>query len=770
MANRESTLTVSLIDEISKPALRVEEALKAAEIQVKSIAAAMGESGASDRLVGQLAKIGASAEDVRAVAAAFVDYSHAAGLAANSADWTVEQARAVRSWETSTIQSVRNVLKERTAESLAMRNLMRDQNAQLETDIAAQVKIVQEGQEKQALAIREGVKAQELAQRRQGEGRRRFAEHIGMAGIIAGPALMEGAKKSLEDGAEVLRAQVQMTKAGIPKTEIDAALAQAIDLAGKYPILKIADILENYKEVRSVLGKPGDTPGLMDTVAATRASLMGVDKTGGLASGIQFAAKGAEILGMTKDPEEFKKFMDSFVKAEQVMGSTITPEGIYEFAKYAKSAGATLSDRFKFTTGFSLAQELGGATTGTSIDQFVKQLVGGFQGSQHAAAKEFVHLGLANADDFEETSTGEIKGFKAGHHLATAKLAQTDPDKWVWDVLIPAMQKAGITDQSDQIAEVRRLFTSGRSADVVTKMIQQQDQYKQHAVQYGSAEGNAAATDRSDPFIALGGLTTSLQNLSAVVTGPAMPLITSGLNKLADLITGLAASYASLAKAYPIAAETLGVGLPAGAAVGGGVMLWNAFGGGFGLKSSAAALDVSAAELSAAAVALKGGAAAEVVGAAELAAGAGLGVGAGLGAALAGGAGYAITNLLPWDANSGGFFGNWVYGGGGHEIRRPAGGIGSDAVSSKVNVNDSALDGAVAKKAALSGRVVVDIEADTSDLERAMSLINAIKQGASSIRGIGSDYVAALGGAGGMSPSLDSQIRGSFSFGGVGGE
>jgi hypothetical protein len=64
------------------------------------------------------------------------------------------------------------------------------------------------------------------------------------------------------------------------------------------------------------------------------------------------------------------------------------------------------------TTGVSLAQEMGGATTGVSVDQFVKQVIGGFQGSQHAAAKSFVRLGLANEDDFEKTKTGEIKGFQ----------------------------------------------------------------------------------------------------------------------------------------------------------------------------------------------------------------------------------------------------------------------------------------------------------------------------------------------------------------------
>jgi hypothetical protein len=106
---------------------------------------------------------------------------------------------------------------------------------------------------------------------------------------------------------------------------------------------------------------------------------------------------------MTQNKERYQAYLDCFIKSQQVMGKTITPEQQYEFAKYTKASGATLSDRFKITTGVLLAQEMGGATTGVSVDQLVKQVIGGFQRNQHSAAKSFVQLGLANNDDFEQT-------------------------------------------------------------------------------------------------------------------------------------------------------------------------------------------------------------------------------------------------------------------------------------------------------------------------------------------------------------------------------
>jgi hypothetical protein len=79
---------------------------------------------------------------------------------------------------------------------------------------------------------------------------------------------------------------------------------------------------------------------------------------------------------MTQNKERYQAYLDCFIKSQQVMGKTITPEQQYEFAKYTKASGATLSDRFKITTGVLLAQEMGGATTGVSVDQLVKQVIG----------------------------------------------------------------------------------------------------------------------------------------------------------------------------------------------------------------------------------------------------------------------------------------------------------------------------------------------------------------------------------------------------------
>jgi hypothetical protein len=377
---------------------------------------------------------------------------------------------------------------------------------------------------------------------------------------FAGPAVLQGTKNMVLSGAQLQSEVVKMRAAGIPEADIQRELGKSAEYAQQFPNVRRRDTLERYKELRSVLLHPEEASTLLPTVVKANSALNSLDKTGHMAEGLQFAVKGAEVLGLAQDPKRFEAYLDSFIRARQVMGDTITPETIYDLATNLKASGAALSDRFKFTTGLSLAQEMRGNRAGTGIDQLIKQVVGGFQGSQHSAAKEFVALGLADRDDFLTTKTGEIKGLKPGRHVAGSALAQSDPDQWVWKYVIPAMEKAGITDQSAQIAQVRRMFPSARAADIVSKLITQRPSFENHALLFPQAKGMDAAldTNKSDPIAALNALTTSLGNFAATLTSPGMADAAKRMNELAGFIGWLSSELAKQQKDHPIAAEVAG--------------------------------------------------------------------------------------------------------------------------------------------------------------------------------------------------------------------
>lgn len=112
MSNLTSSLTIKLIDDVSKPARTVAQALKDAERNAKSVAQAMNGAGATNRLQVGLAKLSLSAKDIERVAGAWKDYARSAGLASNAAQWTKSQAADVRRWETQTIAALRKVTAE----------------------------------------------------------------------------------------------------------------------------------------------------------------------------------------------------------------------------------------------------------------------------------------------------------------------------------------------------------------------------------------------------------------------------------------------------------------------------------------------------------------------------------------------------------------------------------------------------------------------------------------------------------------------------------
>ncbi len=115
MPNLTSSLAVRLIDDVSKPARIVAQALREAEKAARDVAKGMAGAGATDRFVKSLSGLKATRKDVEQVAAAWRDYSKSAGLAANSAQWTKKQAADVRAWERNTLSALRTVKREQAA-------------------------------------------------------------------------------------------------------------------------------------------------------------------------------------------------------------------------------------------------------------------------------------------------------------------------------------------------------------------------------------------------------------------------------------------------------------------------------------------------------------------------------------------------------------------------------------------------------------------------------------------------------------------------------
>lgn len=507
-------------------------------------------------------------------------------------------------------------------------------------------------------------------------GNRYLQERVGLmtrlkgafpnAGYLLGPGVLMGTKIAAKSGADIQAEIVKYKAAGIPDDETARTKKQAYDLHGRFPNVGVADILERYKELRSVVLHPDEAPGLLPTIVQAQAALKALDKSGNIGEHLIYAVKAAEVMGLAQHPERFKSYIDAFIRAQQVMGLTISPEEQLNLARNLKSSAATLSDRFKTTVALSMAQEMGGMRAGVGIDQAIKQIVGGFQGNQHSAAKEFVALGLANKNDFERTKTGDIKGFKPGRHVKGAALAASDLDQWVYQYYLPALVAKGITKLQDQLVHVRRDFPNARAADAIAKLIQQRPSFEQHAILYRKATGLSAALDNiRNPIYTFGEMTEALKTFLGTASSPMMETAALALHNLARHLASLAKWADGWQERNPQLAQMLATGGLSLGAVTGGALTYGLFRGllgGFGLKGSAVALTGSASALNAAAARLGAAGVTNAATAASTVAGgtavAGLGATMFRGGLIAGGIG--LLQMMNRDSETGHPVRSWL--------------------------------------------------------------------------------------------------------------
>ncbi len=436
----------------------------------------------------------------------------------------------------------------------------------------------------------------------------------GMAAVKASFAIEHGAVAAVKAGAHLQHEEINLRAAGVPQADIEAYKRQIVDLQRTIPGVSIEGGLELAKELRGVLLDVKEVPHILPSVMKARAA---IEAGGGDASGLGQLVKAGELLGYAQDPEKFQRYLDALVRGQQVIGKLINPEGLFELAKYEKSSGRNLSERFQTTTAVSLAAELSGSTTGKALDQLMKQLLGA--NNVHAAFKEAVSLGLLrDSDVIKVPKTGEVKGLKPGASYAQSDLAQRDPDRWVWDVLEPALERHGFTTPEQQIAEVRKAFPNGNAADLINKLISQRESFQNHAKLYDQASGlNAADLYKSDALTAIKSLSTSLHDFGAVLAEPIMKDAAGVISSITAALSELKKQFVDWSSQYPLSAKFIALGLGGVGALGGAGGLIGSYKllqgllGSTALTGSATALDGSAAALVLAAKALEGAAAAQ---------------------------------------------------------------------------------------------------------------------------------------------------------------
>lgn len=498
MSRITSTLTMQLVDDVSRPARSVAQALRDTERTARMAAKAMASTGGTERFAKSLSKLDLSKADIRAVAKEWAAYAKSAGLASKATEWTTTQAAAVKQWESRMISSLRNVRRERA-----------------------------QFNKTQAAAIASASKPNAYIGHAAGA----------ITGTFAASSIIRAGKETLSAGAERQHTRVKAMNAGIGTEERARIEASAISASRNAPNLTVSEIMELHKEARSAVQHPEETFELIPDLAKAASILKGM---GVQNANIADIVKGGESLGLMNDPKRFHRYLEGQVKAMNVMGKTITSEQVYEAAKYSKSAGATLSDDFLNTTLPSLIQEMHGSSAGDALSMLTRTLRGGMQ-NKHLPVERLNSLGLLeDPKKIRRSKTGSIKGY-AGKVVGDDLLA-ADPRKWFQEIFKPAAEKAGYKTLADQVKLLNETLPS-TAANIGRILLQQEETLKQHARNYEAAPGldRAVENQRQDVKVGIDAVGASLKDLAASVTGPTMPQIASGLNALSSSIKSFAA-------------------------------------------------------------------------------------------------------------------------------------------------------------------------------------------------------------------------------------
>lgn len=420
----------------------------------------------------------------------------------------------------------------------------------------------------------------------------RFA--AGALGIGSGAYLAQGGLRgTVKAGATMVREGARDYLAGMPADESDRIKRESMVLSSRYNSVDASTLHERLRDTSMSMRSTDKAIALGDTMARGQVVMQSqVGKDQASEQNRKFF-KGLDTLGKNQDPAQVRTLYDGYVKAQAVEGADMNLGELFTVAKMAKSAGATLDDKFLMTVAPGLMQDMGSARLGTALGSSMSQVIGGRATKASKSVQQ--EYGLRD---------------KKGEFLNSREI-MANPFDYAMNRLIPAMQKKGV-DVNDNIAVTKatsQMFSNQMVADLFTKIITQREQYKAKGDQYDKSPGLSAAPElaKRDPFVAAEGFAAQLRNLAATLSEPVFPLATRAMGAMSSAISQFAKSFSEDDTAGKVG-KGLGVGILGAGAVAGGIKgasaLYQMFTGTAALNASALALNGSASALTAAAVRL----------------------------------------------------------------------------------------------------------------------------------------------------------------------
>lgn len=347
------------------------------------------------------------------------------------------------------------------------------------------------------------------------------------------------ARETIKASADREHEKTRMAASGMTAQEIKEAGELAGNISKKFPSLSQTEIMHTARNVRSMVGTFEEATHVLEPLAQLRVVALGAhpEKAAELNEDFDKLAKGMEIKGVTQDLAKFNHYIDNMAKAINVFGDTLRPTDYYEMFKYGRAATNALSDDFMLKTAPTLAQELGGSSSGKALSSFYTQFVGGKMSNK--ALEQLVQYGLiTDMSKVIKTSTGNVKGVLPGAIMGQEYLqpGSTDPYQWVNKVLIPQLAKKGVTDPSKIQEVIAAMASQQTTAQMMAIFATQQSRIEKdkHLVEGAEGKDSSYRFQKDDPKVIAKSIHSQFDNLLSNTTEGVMPATNAGMNWLAS--------------------------------------------------------------------------------------------------------------------------------------------------------------------------------------------------------------------------------------------
>ena len=296
---------------------------------------------------------------------------------------------------------------------------------------------------------------------------------------------------------------------------------------------------DNLKAIGDLVPAFGNVKDAINNIESLQKLNAVISNFGGKPDQVFDIAKALETRGAASDPTRFNKEAGMMVQATEDTHGRVAARDYLQFIRQANPFATGFSNDFLYKIAPTLMQDMGGSRAGTAVTSFENTLVGGRM--TKAAKGLFQQFGLLDGNAaFSEGSAGTVQ--LKGSRVKGSDLALSDPNRWVNEVLVPALDRHGFTTAKQQEEVMAKLFSNRNSQRIAVEFHVNQGRYAKDAGIIGQTENPFKAFDNmkdNDPKMLGVEIWSQLQDVLVNIGKDALPHVLGPLQLFRDALIDL---------------------------------------------------------------------------------------------------------------------------------------------------------------------------------------------------------------------------------------